>query len=160
MKRNKVKLCACFLFSIGLVNGYAQEATTASGGDASGSGGTVAYSVGQVAYSYQSGTNGGINQGVQQPYEIFTVGIEETVLNISLSVFPNPTNDKLTLQIQDFNNEKLTYQLFDVQGKLLESKPISKNQLEINTTNFIAGTYFLNITQESKKIQSFKIIKN
>jgi len=160
MKQNKVKLCACFLFSIGLVNGYAQEAATALGGDASGSGGTVAYSIGQVAYTYQSGTNGGINQGVQQPYEIFTVGIEETVLGISLSVFPNPTNNKLTLQVQEFNNKKLTYQLFDIQGQILESKPITKNQLEINTSNFIAGTYFLNITQENKQIQSFKIIKN
>ena len=48
MTNNKTKLIALLaagLLWAGLVN--AQQATTATGGDASGSGGSVAYSVGQ-----------------------------------------------------------------------------------------------------------------
>ena len=99
----------------------AQESANASGGDATGSGGTAAYSVGQVVYTTNTGASGTVSQGVQQAYEIFTVGIKETELNISLSVFPNPTADNLTLQISDYNNEKLSYQLFDMQGKQLSN---------------------------------------
>jgi hypothetical protein len=98
---------------------------------------------------------------VQQAYEIFTVGIKETELNISLSVFPNPTADNLTLQISDYNNEKLSYQLFDMQGKLLNNGQVTAQQTQINTASLPAATYFINVVnQENKKVQSFKIIKN
>jgi len=100
---------------------FAQVTVPTSGGDASGSGGAVAYSVGQVAYTTNTSTNGSVAQGVQHAYEIFTLGTIETVLNISLTAFPNPTTENLTLQISDFNNEKLSYHLFDMQGMFAQS---------------------------------------
>lgn len=139
----------------------AQESANASGGDATGSGGTVAYSIGQVVYTTNTGSNGSVAQGVQHAYEIFTVGIKETELNISLSVFPNPTTDNLTLQISDYNNEKLSFQLFDIQGKQLSNGQIVAQQTQINMTSLPTATYFINVlSQENKTIQTFKIIKN
>jgi len=158
MKHKKIKL-SVLLLGIG-ITAQAQQATTASGGDASGSGGTVAYSVGQVVYTTNTDASGTVSQGVQQPYEIFTVGIKETELNILLSVFPNPTAYNLTLQISDYNNEKLSYQLFDMQGKLLNNGQVIAQQVQINTANLPPATYFINVVnQENKKIRSFKIIK-
>lgn len=139
----------------------AQESPTAAGGDATGSGGTVAYSVGQVVYTTNTDASGTVSQGVQQAYEIFTVGIKETELNISLSVFPNPTANNLTLQISDYNNEKLSYQLFDMQGKQLSNGQVTAQQTQINMNGFPSATYFINVVNhENKKFQSFKIIKN
>ena len=159
MKHKKIKL-SVLLLGIG-ITAQAQQATTASGGDASGSGGTVAYSVGQVVYTSNTDASGTVCQGVQQAYEIFTVGIKETKLNISLSVFPNPTSANLTLQISDYNNEKLSYQLFDMQGKLLNNGQVTAQQTQINTTSLPPATYFINVVdQENKNVQSFKIIKN
>jgi hypothetical protein len=161
MKQKKVKITALLLLGLGLANANAQSGSVASGGDATGAGGSVAYSVGQVAYTTSTGTNGSVAQGVQQPYEILTVGIkDETAMSISLSVFPNPTTDNLTLQVQDFNNEVLVYQLFDIQGKLLESKTVSSNQTQISMSGLQSATYFINVTQENKTVKSFKIIKN
>jgi hypothetical protein len=147
-------------FAFSLSTATAQESVNATGGDASGSEGTVAYSLGQVFYTTSSGSSGTISQGVQQTYEISTVGMKETELTISLSVFPNPTTDQLTLQINDYNNEKLTYQLFDMQGKLLSSKVITSNQTQINMSDLPVATYFMIVMQENRKIKSFKIIKN
>jgi len=139
----------------------AQENANTSGGVATGSGGTVAYSIGQVAYTTNTGSNGSVDQGVQHAYEIFTVGIKETELNISLTAFPNPTTENLTLQISDFNNSKLSYQLFDMKGKQLGNEQIVTQQTQINMNGFPSATYFLNVlNQENKKFQSFKIIKN
>ena len=149
-----------FTFAFSLSTATAQESVNTTGGDASGSGGTVAYSLGQVFYTTNSGTSGTISQGVQQAYEISTVGMKETELTISLSVFPNPTTDHLTLQIHDYNNEKLTYQLFDMQGKLLSSEVIISNQTQINMSDLPVATYFMIVMQKNRKIQSFKIIKN
>ena len=99
-------------------------------------------------------------QGVQHAYEIFTVGINETRLNISLTAFPNPTTDNLTLLISDFNNENLSYQFYDLQGKLLSRLQITAKQTQINTSSLPSATYIINIVNhENKKVQSFKIIK-
>ena len=76
-------------------------------------------------------------------------------------MYSKPTADNLTLQINDYNNEKLSYQLFDMQGKLLSNGQVTAQQKQINTTNLTPSTYFINVVnQENKKIQSFKIIKN
>ena len=139
----------------------AQESANSSGGDATGSGGTVAYSIGQVAYTTNTGSNGSVDQGVQHAYEIFIVGNKETELNISLTAFPNPTTENLTLQISDYNNAKLSYQLFDMKGKQLGNGQIVAQQTQINMNGLPSATYFLNVVnQENKKFQSFKIIKN
>jgi len=139
---------------------HAQESANASGGDTTGSGGSVAYSIGQVVYTTNTGSTGIVAQGVQHTYEIFTTGIKETALNISLTAFPNPTTDNLTLQISDYNNEKLSYQLFDMQAKQLSNGQITAQQTQINMNSLSTSTYFITIVnQENKTVQSFKIIK-
>ncbi len=158
MNHEKIKfsiilLCLC-------LTTQAQETTTASGGDASGSGGTVAYSIGQVIYTTNTSASGTVSQGVQQAYEIFSVGIQETNLNISLSFFPNPTTDNLTVQISNYNDEKLSYELYDIQGKLLINGQITSQQTQINTASLTPATYFIHIVdQKNKKVKSSKIIK-
>jgi hypothetical protein len=98
---------------------------------------------------------------VQQSNVISTVGIKETALNISLTAFPNPTTENLTLQISDYNNEKLSYQLFDMQGKQLSNGQIVAQQTQININSLPTATYFINVVnQENKQAQSLKIIKN
>ena len=162
MTKNKSRPVAILMAGL-LWAGFAQaqESANSSGGYATGSGGTVAYSIGQVLYTTSAGNNGNVAQGVQHAYEIFTLGIKEMELNISLIVFPNPTTDNLTLQISDYNNENLSYQLFDMQGKQLSNVQITEQQTKINMTSLPSAIYFINVVnQENKKVQSFKIIKN
>ena len=159
MKHKEVKL-SVLLLGLGLT-AQAQQATTASGGDASGFGGTVAYSIGQVVYTTNTGITGSVAQGVQHAFEIFTVSIKETELNISLTAFPNPTSENLTLQISDYNNEKLSYQIFDMQGKQISKGQVTAQQTQINMNGLPSANYFIHVVnQETKKIQSFKIMKN
>ena len=139
---------------------YSQNGFVTLGANHSGNGGTLSYSVGQLVYKTQSGSNGNINQGVQQPYEIFTVAIAEENSDISVSIFPNPTLDMLIININDVDSKNLNYQLYDIQGKLLIRHNIFKNQTKITTENLPASTYGLKINSENKPIQSFKIIKN
>ena len=149
-----------FLLSFSVQAQTSHQVLSATGGDASGSGGTVAYSVGQIAYTTSTGTTGSVAQGVEQAYEIYSVGIKETTLNISLSVFPNPTSDFLTLKVQDYNNEALSYNLLDEQGKLVLNEQITTQDTQIAMSTLARGSYFINIVQANKKIQTFKIIKN
>lgn len=139
----------------------AQDSVNACGGDATSIGGSLAYSIGQIVYTTTNNSNGNVAQGVQHAFEIYSVDIKETKLNISFNIYPNPTIDVLTLQISDYNNENFLFQLFDTKGKLLINRQILSKQTPINTYNLPSATYFVNIiNQENKKVHSFKIIKN
>lgn len=162
MRRKKLKLSVFLcLFGLGLTGLQAQESVNATGGNASGSGGSVSYSVGQVAYQTHTGTNGSVAEGLQQPYEISVVtGIEEVKgINLSVTAYPNPTADYLTLSINEFDSSDLTYQLFDINGKLLQTEKITNNQTSIAMSNLVPATYLVKVTQSNKAIKTFKIIK-
>ena len=138
---------------------HAQESPTASGGEATGSGGTASYSIGQVFYTTNTGSNGSVAQGVQQPFEISTVvGINETTINLELSVYPNPTTNFLILEVAD--NTDLNYQLFDMQGKIIEAQKVNNNSTTITMENLATATYFLRVIKNDQLVKTFKIIKN
>lgn len=162
MKNKKTKLTTSLLLSIGLTGTYAQQATDAAGGNASGSGGSVSYSVGQVVYTTHTGTNGSVAQGVQQAYEIsIATGINDTEdTGIHLSAYPNPAKDILNLKVDHYTEGKFLYQLFDISGKLLEAKHIEAKEISITMSNWPQATYFLKITQNHEVIKTFKILKN
>jgi hypothetical protein len=160
MKTYRKKIVALLLLGFGITTVHGQQATTATGGNASGSGGTAAYSVGQVVYTTNTGTNGSVAQGVQQAYEITSVGINETELNISLQACPNPTTDYLQLRIESEKLQDLNYQLFDIAGKLIENKKITSTTEIIRMENLPTASYFLKVVNNNNEIKTFKIIKN
>tara|TARA_B110000037_G_C16889237_1_gene411449 strand:- start:56 stop:532 length:477 start_codon:yes stop_codon:yes gene_type:complete len=158
MKHKNTMMSAAFLL-LGLGGLQAQESPTAAGSEATGTGGTASYSVGQVVYTTATGTNGSVAQGVQQPYEISTtVGINETSINLELSVYPNPTTDYLTLKVDD--NSNLNYQVYDLQGKVIENKKVTANNTTISMEALPKAIYFLNVTKNNRIVKTFKIIKN
>lgn len=158
MKQKQPIFIALFLASFSLT-ATAQEAVVASGKSVTDTGGSVSYSVGQVVYTVNTGTNGEMTQGVQQPYEITTLGIDEhPEMSLQFSVYPNPTSDILTLSITNFSSSGLNYSLFDVNGRMIESKKISESQTSIDMKSQQSAIYFVKITN-NKEIKTFKIIK-
>ena len=161
MKHKRLHLCAVLLLGLGLTGVQAQESVNTAGGSASGNGGSASYSVGQVVYQTPTGTNGSVAEGVQQPYEISVVSaIEEaTGITLSVSAYPNPTNDNLLLSIDELDLSNLSYQLYDISGKVLQNKRITSDQTSIVMGDLMPATYFLKVTQDNKEVKTFKIIK-
>ena len=160
MKHLKFTLSFLLLFCI--VSLQSQENITLSGGDASGSGGTAAYSVGQIVYTTHTGADGSVAQGVQQPYEISIVnGIEQADgINLELKVYPNPTNDFLNLIVQDYNNERLSYQLYDINGQIIKRGKVIGIETTITMEFQVPGNYLLIVFDDQNEVKTFKIIKN
>ena len=156
-----LKLCAVLLLGLGLSGLQAQESISSTGNNAIGSGGSASYSVGQVVYTTNTGTNGSVAQGVQQPFEIsVVVGIEEANdITLQCSVYPNPTTNFLMLKVENYDNIKLLYQLFDMQGKLLQTQKITDSQTSIVMSNLVPATYFVKVIEGNKEVKMFKIIK-
>lgn len=164
MRHKKFKISLALMLGLGLTGLHAQESVNANGGNASGSGGSVSYSVGQVVYTTNSGTTGTVSQGVQQPYEISVItGFEDIKwMNLNCSVYPNPTTDYLTLKIDASASipiRNLSYQLFDMNGRLLGSRKLESHETQIVMVNLVPETYLLEIFDQNKIVKSFKIIK-
>jgi hypothetical protein len=159
--KTKQKIVGTVFLSMFLTGINAQEALLTSGQEASGSGGSSSSSMGQVLYMTNIGISGSVAQGVQQAYEISTtIGIEETSIQLVCSAFPNPTVDNLLLTVLNNVNENLTYQLFDLNGKLIDANSIHEENIVINMDKLPPAGYFLKVKQENTEIKTFKIIKN
>ena len=161
MRHKRLKLSSVLLLVLGLTVLQAQESINATGGNASGSGGTVAYSVGQVVYTTNTGSNGTVAQGVQQSFEISVLtGLKEAKsINLSVTAYPNPTTDYLQLKVESEKLKDLSYQLYDISGKLLQSEKITGSQTSIVMSNLLPSTYFVKVTERNKEVKTFKIVK-
>ena len=131
MKQKKV-LQLLFLL-MGTIQLYAQEAVATTGGNSVGSNGSVSYTVGQVAYTTPTGSTGSVAQGVQQPFEIFTLtGAEFTSITVNAVAYPNPI----------------------MENSIIETETL------LNMDSLPTATYILKLVDNNKEIKTFKIIKN
>jgi hypothetical protein len=160
MKNRRKLLIAFCLFGFGTAV-LAQTAITAAGGDATGVGGSVSYSVGQLTYNTYQGTTGTVSQGVQQPYEIMLIGIDELPeVSLEYSVYPNPTSGLLKLKTENVPMKDLWYRLYDMNNKLLLNNKIDATEMDIPMENLVPATYLLKIIDNQKEVKIFKIIKS
>lgn len=138
----------------------AQSNIVASGSDASGTGGSVSYSAGQPDYTSKTGTGGVITEGIQQPFEITVVsGINENRVDLNARVFPNPTSDFVELHINEGISASITYELIDLNGKIIEKNHTNAPVTKVDMTSLSPGTYFLKVYSDYKTIKTFQIIK-
>jgi hypothetical protein len=88
------------------------------------------------------------------------VGVEEQVLNLALSVFPNPSTNELTVITPKYDGS-IQAELTDIHGKLVFEKTLDNNSLianqhRLDVTSLAKGMYILNLSAASGK-QTLKI---
>lgn len=146
-----------FLLSLTVLK--AQESPISAGGEALGAGGKVSYSIGQVLFNIQLGTNINLTEGLQQPYEISKViGFKEEIIDLSISVYPNPSSNYLTLS--SITTDNYNYQLIDAHGKIVEKASVDNKITVINMSSLAKAVYFLQITKQNELVKTFKILKH
>lgn len=153
-----ILLCAvAFGFSA-----IAQNAVVSCGGDAFGTNGSISYTVGQTAYQFVSSSDGILAEGVQVPYEILVLDINERPeITLNAIVFPNPTMNSVELKIEtDEGNVIYEALLLDVNGKLLKTIKITDLRTLIEMKTLPEGIYFLKIFNQEQALKTFKIIKS
>ena len=139
----------------------AQSGMSVSGGYINREIGSVSYTVGQVFYCTNINNNSCVIPGVQQPYTITIVSeLSKNVENVECSVYPNPTNNYLRLNIKNYKTENLLYRIFDNKGIELLHSQIDNLETIISFQNFISAVYFIKVTEFNKTITVFKVIKN
>lgn len=161
MALKKLKITGSLLMVILANNLQAQQSSLNSGGDATGSGGSVSYSIGQVVYTTNTGSTGSVAQGIQQAYAITSLSNPElTALTLSVQTYPNPTTDKIVLDLNNIEPTGLSYVLYDLNGRTITNAVVNQTQTQIEMQNLAAGAYFLKVNKNNAELKTFKIIKN
>lgn len=142
----------------------AQSAIVPVGGDASSSSGSVNYTVGQIAVQTAANSSGSISvaEGVQQPYEIQAVGVDDyPQITLNAVVYPNPTENLAQLQLNGFEipADGLRASLYDSRGKLLQVIAVTDDLTSFLIGQYATGTYYLEVRGGKHTLKTFKVVR-
>ena len=157
------KLSFLIVFSIASLTLFGQSAVVPAGGTASGGGGSATYTVGQIADQRVESSGQYIIEGVQQPYEFLTVGVDNYPgIKLEAVLFPNPTPDLINLRISNFEfpEHGLTAQLFDKNGRLLQVFTVQEPLTSMDLSAYPSASYQLRVMNEKRLLKTFQIVKN
>ena len=89
-----------------------------------------------------------------------TMGIEDNFNNKTGGLFPNPTNGELTVYLENSTIQSFT--IHSVLGQKVRMAKLNGNdkQTTINVSDLQKGIYFINVTDDQSKNQTYKFIKN
>ena len=83
-------------------------------------------------------------------------GIEFVKEGFSIAAYPNPTKNKINLNV-DAKHLQENFKLMDQIGKCLWDGVISDCNTEIDLSNFASGIYFIQVGNQNK--ETIKIVK-
>ncbi len=159
----KFTIFAILLCIAGVV--AAQSAIVPVGGDASSSSGSVSYTVGQIAVQTTTSSGGSVSvaEGVQHPYEIMTVGVDDyPQIALDAVVYPNPTENLAQLRLNGFEvpADGLHATLYDAGGKRLQTIPVTDDLTTFQIGQYATGTYFLELRDGKRILKTFKVVRS
>ena len=145
------------------VTGSAQSAIVPVGGDAQSNNGSVSYTVGQIAVQTANNSSSiSVAEGVQQPYEILTVGVDDyPQITLNAVVYPNPTENLAQLQLNGFDipTDVLRAILYDGNGKMLQTLPVTEDLTSFRIGQYATGTYYLELRDGKRVLKTFKVVR-
>ena len=150
---------------MGVTAAFAQSAVVPVGGDAQGSGGSVSYTAGQIAVQTAANSNGSVSvaEGVQQPYEIQAVGVDDyPQIALNAVVYPNPTENLVQLRLNGFEipADGLRAILYDGNGKRLQTIPVTDDLTPFQLGHYATGTYYLELRDGNRVLKTFKVVRS
>ncbi|MEN8224129.1 MAG: T9SS type A sorting domain-containing protein [Bacteroidota bacterium] len=88
-------------------------------------------------------------------------GIDEMAVS-EVRLYPNPANTTITIEFQGGNEKEYELNVWNIHGKLMESAMITTGQdhLDLNVSDYSAGTYFIEMKNQSKTYSKLSFVVN
>ena len=140
---------------------FSQSTITASVGDFKSEKNSFSYSVGQILTSQDLtkstslfGENVILSHGVQQ---VFIQNCDQST-RVEIIATPNPSSGIVTLNLINWDEKEIQYNVFDVLGKNVLSSSISDDQSRLDLSFLSSGMYIISLGYHCGSLSSFKII--
>ena len=149
---------------LGVTATFAQSAIVPVGGNAQSNSGSVSYTVGQIAVQTSANGSGSVSiaEGVQQPYEIMTVGVDDyPQITLNAVVYPNPIENLAQLRLNGFEipSGGLRAILYDGGGKQLQALSVTGDLTSFQIGHYATGAYYLELRAGQRVLKTFKVIR-
>ena len=90
---------------------------------------------------------------------VTTTGVNEIAANDALKIYPNPSSDKLNIDLSAIQNQQATIQVSNMFGQLIYSEKVmlsTSNNKTIYVSDWPSGTYTIAVeTAENKYVKQF-----
>jgi hypothetical protein len=84
----------------------------------------------------------------------------ETIAQTEIKIYPNPTTEKITLEISGWENLQTgIFKLYSLNGQLLQERPVHSSTTEVSLSGLPQGAYILKV-RINDRTEDWKIIKN
>ena len=160
-KSNALKTALAFIVLLISGNQYSQSSVLSSGGDFKSSKASFSYSVGQILISQNLsnstslfGENIILSHGVQQ---VFLQTCDRST-KVEIIATPNPSSGIVTLNLINWDEKQIQYNVFDALGKSILSSSISNDQTKLDLSFLSSGMYIISLGYHCGSLSSFKII--
>jgi hypothetical protein len=148
-----------FIIAICCPGLLAQQVVATAGSTLGNANGSISYTIGEGVAQTLTQRDKTLTQGFHQTTMSVSILSEMKDLDFSISVFPNPTSDELTLRLTKENVSGLQYLLFDINGKLISQKKLVSSETKVPVDQLTEGFYFLKVQDGIRELKTFKIIK-
>lgn len=160
MKKICLFIFTCCALKLSVAQSLSPEVITSSGTSFDNGSSILDWTLGEPVTATFTAANTILTQGFHQANLMITA-IADEADNYSVTLSPNPTVDFVKLDIQNKLNEILFIDLYTIEGKLIRSQQInSTTYLQIDMSEYTAGTYQLSIKNATDKIKTFQIVKS
>lgn len=116
--------------------------------------GTVVFDLGPSNYTLT--TSGGYDAFILK-MSSSVIGIKEYTSRNNISIYPNPTNDILNIELK--NSDKIKIEIANTLGQIVFEETTETKNLKLDIKNLNAGLYFLKIISGDKIIGTKKVVK-
>jgi hypothetical protein len=87
-------------------------------------------------------------------------GTEDMKDNRGFAVYPNPSSDKITIELRRYTSlKKIQVSIYDIQDRLVLQHPVQENKTEIDVRGLEKGFYIIKVTIKGMT-ESTKFVKN
>jgi hypothetical protein len=132
-----------------------QQVIATSGNAVDYTSGSISWTIGEPVVSTLASSDKVLNQGFQQ--SSLNLKAVNPDPDLKISVWPNPTINWLTLSVE--KPDQILFQLFDLDGKLLQTNTLNDITTNIDFSDFISGAYQIKIVKGEKELKTITVIK-
>lgn len=116
-----------------------------------------------IADNYNVVVTGSCGPAVTSDYaalNVFPTGIDIVDSGNAITIYPNPFNVSLNIKLNDaLQGNKFEFVIYNILGEMVMKTAITDQITTIETGAFLSGIYFYQLLENSKTIQSGKMIK-
>jgi hypothetical protein len=136
-----------------------QEVITTAGDYFKAEGNSISSTIGEPVGETFTGAETILTQGFQQSKLKILAIKENKNPDLTISIYPNPASEQVTLTVKNGGPEKISYQLIDQAGRTLYGNSLKLPESVLSVQRLPAGVYFLRIFAGNEDMKVYKIIK-